>query len=890
MTLASGVRLGSYEVVAPIGAGGMGEVYKAKDTRLGRIVALKVLPARFAENPESRLRFEREARAIASLSHPHVCALYDVGRHDETDYLVMEYLEGATLAERIAKGSLPLDELLRIASEIASGLEAAHRSGIVHRDLKPGNIVLTRSGVKLLDFGLAKAGAPTEGPPVDLTSGPTEAPAAAPLTASGVVVGTIQYMSPEQLEGKEADARSDLFAFGAVLFEMATGRKAFEGKSPAAITAAILTANPPPVSAIRPLAPPPLDRLVKACLAKNPEERWQTAHDVRLQIAGILEGGFSEGKALPTAPRHRAERLAWGAAVVLLGGLLAFLLLRSPATTPRVVRFSIPPPDGCSFNFIGRDAGPLAVSPDGSRVAFVATTPVGRKLLFLRRLDALSAQALSGTDGASYPFWSPDGAFIGFFADGRLKKIPSAGGVAQSLCDAPMARGGTWNREGVIVFAPGPYDSLSRVSAAGGTPVAVTKLDESRQEGTHRWPVFLPDGHHFLFLARSSVARRDNPENALWVGSLESGALKMLRRANSSVAYTLPGYVLLVKEGILVAAPFDAKRLEFTGEDRPVASNVQNYLNTSSAVFSVGGGTVAYQAGASSAVSQLAWYDRSGKAAGVGGPPDDYEDPVLSPDGRRAAAMRINHETGGSSIWVVESPQSVFRQLTFAGSFQHTPIWSPDGGRIAYESDIGRASEFHLIAASGVGADELLLKSGELAWPTDWSPDGRLLAFQSLNPRTKWDLWVLPLAGDRRATPFLRSEANETGGRFSPDGRWMAYASDETGRDEVYVVPFPGPGGKWQVSSEGGGQPRWGRDGKELFFLARDRKLTSVEIGPGETLGGSAPRPLFETRSRYTGTAYDVSPDGRTFLINTLAEGSSTPITVVLNWKPELQK
>ena len=890
MTLASGVRLGPYEVVAPIGAGGMGEVYKAKDTRLGRIVALKVLPARFAENPESRLRFEREARAISSLSHPHVCALYDVGRHDETDYLVMEYLEGATLAERIAKGSLPLDELLRIASEIVSGLEAAHRSGIVHRDLKPGNIVLTRSGVKLLDFGLAKAGSLPGGPSLDLTSRRTEPAGLTPLTATGVVVGTVPYMSPEQLEGKEADARSDLFAFGAVVFEMATGRKAFEGKSPAAITAAILTANPPPVSAIRPLAPPPLDRLVKACLAKNPEERWQTAHDVRLQIAGLIEGGVSEGKALPTAPRHRAERLGWGAAVVLLGGLLAFLLLRPSATAPGVVRFTIPPPDGCSFNFIGRDAGPLAVSPDGSRVAFVATTPAGRKLLFLRRLDALSAQALSGTDGASYPFWSPDGAFIGFFADGRLKKIPSAGGVAQSLCDAPMARGGTWNREGVILFAPGPYDSLSRVSAAGRTPVAVTKLDETRQEGTHRWPVFLPDGRHFLFLARSSVARRDNPENALWVGSLESGALKMLRRANSSVAYTLPGYVLLVKEGILVAAPFDAKSLEFTGEDRPVASNVQNYLNTSSAVFSVGGGTVAYQAGASSAVSQLAWYDRSGKAAGVVGPPDDYEDPVLSPDGRRAAAMRINRDTGGSSIWVVESPQGVFRQLTFAGSFQHTPIWSPDGGTIAYESDIGRASEFHRITASGVGADELVLKSGELAWPTDWSPDGKLLAFQSLNPRTKWDLWVLPLAGDRNATPFLRSEANETGGRFSPDGRWMAYASDETGRDEVYVVPFPGPGGKWQVSSEGGAQPRWERDGKELFFLARDRKLMSVEIAQGATLGGSAPRPLFETRSRYTGTAYDVSPGGRTFLINTLAEGSSTPITVVLNWKSELRK
>jgi len=890
VTLTSGVRLGPYEVVAPIGAGGMGEVYKAKDTRLGRVVALKILPARFAENPESRLRFEREARAISSLSHPHICALYDVGRHDGTDYLVMEYLEGSTLAERIAKGPLPVDELLRNASEIASGLEAAHRSGIVHRDLKPGNIVLTRSGVKLLDFGLAKAGAPPGGPPVDLTSGPTEAPAAAPLTASGVVVGTVSYMSPEQLEGKEADARSDLFAFGAVLFEMATGRKAFEGKSPAGITAAILSADPPPVSALRSVAPPALDRLVKECLAKNPDERRQTAHDVRLEIAGIAEGGMSEARAVPVASRRRAERLGWGTAVAILGGLLALLLLRSPAAAPRVVRFSIPPPDRCSFNFLGRDAGPLAVSPDGSRVVFVATTPVGRKLLFIRPLDSLESRALPGTDGASYPFWSPDGAFIGFFAEGRLKKVPSTGGVVQPLCDAPMGRGGTWSREGVIVFSPGPYDALYRVSASGGTPVAVTKLDESRQEGTHRWPVFLPDGKHFLFLARSSVAKGAKTENALWAGSVDGGDVKMLRRANSSVAYAPPGFVFFVKEGILVAAPFDAKRLEFTGEERPVASSVQIYLNTSSAIFSVGEGVVAYQAGTSAAVSQLAWFDRSGKATGVAGAPDDYEDPVLSPDGRRAAAMRINHETGGSSIWLSEAPQSGLRQLTFGGSFQHTPIWSPDGRMVAYESDIGRASELHQIAASGVGAGERLLSLKELAWSTDWSPDGRLLAFQSLNPKTKWDLWVLPLAGDRQATPFLRSEANETGGRFSPDGRWIAYASDETGRDEVYVVPFPGPGGKWQVSSEGGSQPRWRRDGKELFFLGRDRRIMAVSISKGATIEGSAPQPLFETRSRYTGTAYDVSPDGQKFLINTLAEGSSTPITVVLNWKAEFRK
>ncbi len=886
MMLPSGARLGPYEVVAPIGAGGMGEVYRARDTRLDRTVAVKILPDRFAGNAESRLRFEREARAISSLSHPHVCALYDVGRFGDTDYLVMEYLEGETLAERIARGPLPLDQLLRIAGEMASGLAAAHRAGIVHRDLKPGNVVLTRSGVKLLDFGLAKVARPAPASPAEATSTPTEV-ARDPLTASGVVMGTTAYMSPEQLEGKEADARSDLFAFGAVLFEMATGRRAFEGTSPASVTAAILSSDPRPVSTLRPDLPRALDRLVKGCLAKSPDERWQSAHDVFLQISAVTEGGPAEGVSRPAPGRRRFERLAWGAAVAVLLVLLGVVGLRPRGTAPRAVRFTIPPPDGCSFNFTGRDGGPPAVAPDGRRLVFVATTAGGRRLLFVHPLDGLVSEPLAGTDGAIYPFWSPDSRFIGFFADGRLKKIAVTGGAAQTLCDAPLARGGTWSRDGVILFTPGPYDPLFAVPSGGGTPTAVTKLDDERREGTHRWPVFLPDGRHFLFLARSSVAKADNSANALWVGSLEKGAIRMLRRCNSSVAYVPPGDILFVSEGTLVTAPFNAKRLEFTGEARPVASNVQNYLNTSSAVFSWGGGVLAYQAGTAPAVSRLVWFDRAGHVAGSAGTPDDYEDPEISANGREIVSMRIDRTTGGSSIWLADSAEGPFRRLTFAGSFQHTPLFSPDGTRIAYESDIGRASEFHLTQASGIGADELLLSLNELAWLTDWSPDGRLLAYQSRSPRTKWDIWVLPLTGERKATAFLNSEANETGGRFSPDGRWMAYSSDETGTEQVYVVPFPGPGGKWQVSSDGGSQPRWSRDGKELFYLARDRKLMSVPITQGATVGSSPPRPLFETRSRYTGTAYDVSRDGQRFLVDTVAEGSSTPITVVLNWNAE---
>jgi Tol biopolymer transport system component len=886
MTLTSGARLGPYEVVAPIGAGGMGEVYKAKDTRLDRIVALKILPDRFAENPESRLRFEREARTISSLSDPHVCALYDVGRSDTTSYLVMEYLEGVTLADRIAKGPLPPDELFRIASEIASGLAAAHRAGIVHRDLKPGNIVLTRSGVKLLDFGLAKAIRPAPGPAADLTSLPTEGAAASPLTASGVVVGTTPYLSPEQLEGKEADARSDLFALGAVLFEMATGRRAFEGSSQAGIAAAILSSDPPPVSALRPVMPKSLDRLVKACLAKSPEERWQTAHDVMLGISAAAERGVSEGLPVPGAARRQTERLAGGAALAVLLGLLAVALLRPRGAAPGVVRFTISPPEKCSFNFTGRDAGPPAMSPDGSRLAFVATTSEGRKLLFVRALDTLPARPLPGTDGASYPFWSPDGRFVAFFADGKLKKIEASGGAVQSLCDAAMGRGGAWSSGGVIVFAPEAYTSLSRVSAEGGTPFPVTKLDESRRENSHRWPLFLPDGEHFLFLARHPVATGETG-NALWVGTVSGGAVKRLCTANSSAAFVPPVTLLYVDQGNLVAVSFDPKRLELTGGPQVVAPGVQNYLNTSSGIFAASRNALAYQAAASSAVSQLGWFDRTGRPSGLAGAPDDYEDPGLSPDGRRLVTMRIDPASGSGSIWLSEIPEGVFRRLSAAGSFHHTPVWSPDGTRIIYEADRDQGSDFRIIAPDGAGTEERLVSLRELAWPTDWSRDGRFLAFQRLSPKSKFDIWVLPLADERVPTPFLQSEVNETGGRFSPDGRWMAYASDETGRNEVYVVPFPGPGAKSQLSSEGGSEPRWRRDGKELFFLAGDRRLMSVAVAPGPTLGVSAPRALFETRSRYTGTAYDVSQGGDRFLVNSVAEGSSTPITVVLNWGNE---
>ena len=889
MTLAQGTRLGPYEILASVGAGGMGEVYRARDTRLDRTVAVKVLPSHLSDNPEIRQRFDREARTISSLSHPHICALHDVGHQDGIDYLVMEFLEGETLTDRLSRGALPSEQVLRYGIEIADALDKAHRQGIVHRDLKPGNIMLTKSGVKLVDFGLAKLAAVS---PTNSSVSILQTQAGLNLTQEGTILGTFQYMAPEQLEGKEADARSDIFAFGAVLYEMATGQKAFSGKSQASLISSILSAEPPPVSSVAPMTPPALDRVVKTCLAKDPDDRWQTAHDVMLQLKWIAEGGSQAGLPAPVVARRRGrERLAWivAAALAVSAGVLGYLELRRPRSAPAVVRSNVLAPDKGSFTFVGQGGGPVAVSPDGQQLAFVASEPGGKRQLWIRPLESLLARSLPETDGAAYPFWSPDSRSVGFFADGKLKKIEVGGGSPLSICDAPDARGGSWNRDDVILFEPQFREPIHRVSATGGKPVPVTSFNASRRETTHRWPFFLPDGRRFLFFSGSHSTSAQSDLDAIFVGSLDGGKPKLLVRARSNAAYA-SGHLLFVRHKTLLAQRFDPKTLSLSGDAAPIAENVQDDPGFFNAVFSVSQqGTLAYQeAGGTIGLSEVAWIDRSGKKIGTLGDPADYYDPRISPDGRRVAV--VIGDPG--DIWIYDVARPARTRLTFAPGSDNAPTWSPDGRRVAFSSQRSGSGDLYVRAASGTGADELLSSSKVVKVANSWFPDGRYLVYTAFPdaPGSKADLWLLSVA-DRKASPLVRTEFDEVAGAFSSDGRWLAYASNESGRFEIYVKTFPELGGNWQVSTAGGIEPRWRRDGKELFYLTTDGKVMAVEVHTDAAFEVSTPQALFVTPFKNaSGWRYDVTPDGQRFLVNRPVDEESSPITLVQNWTTLLKR
>jgi serine/threonine protein kinase len=879
MTLSSSTRLGPYEILAPLGAGGMGEVYRARDTRLDRTVAIKVLPSHLSGNDEFRQRFEREARAVSSLNHPHICTLYDVGHQDGIDYLVMEFIEGESLADRLKKGALATEQTLRHAIEIADALDKAHRAGIVHRDLKPGNIMLTKTGAKLLDFGLAKLLGSDSAIASSLTSLPTERHA---ITGEGAILGTFQYMAPEQLEGKEADPRTDIFAFGAVVYEMATGKKAFTGKSQASLISSIMTSEPPAITSLQPMTPPALDRVVKKCLAKDPDDRWQSARDLMSELKWIAEGGSQGERTAPFVARRKSrERLAWIAAAVLLLGLLASLpftiahLRHAPVET-QTSRFFVSPPEKSTL-------GTVTVSPDGRRLAFITRDAAGETQLWVRPLDSLAAQPLAGTDDASYPFWSPDSRFIGFFAGRKLKKVEVTGGPPSTLCNAPDGRGGAWNRDDIIIFAPHASSGLSRVSAAGGEPSPVTTFDSSRQEDSHRFPQFLPDDRHFLYFARS--AQLEN--SAIYVGSLDQPQAKRIIDANTNVAYASPGYLLFQRERTLMAQAFDAASLELTGAPFRVAEQVgRGRFNN--AYFSVSDtGVLVYQSGGT-AKTHLVWVDRSGTQLGSPGPPGEYSFPALSPDEKRVAIARSDAQAGNGDIWLLDLAQGIPSRFTFDPADEMCPIWSPDGSRIVFASDRDGSLNLYQKLSSGAGSEEAILKSGDDKVPLDWSLDGRFILYTQFGP-AQWDLWVLPLFGDRQPIPFLQTKLEWVFGVFSPDARWIAYQSDESGSYQVYVQSFPPSGGKWQISSEGGSWPRFRRDGKELFYLAASGKLMAVEVKANASgFEFSAPRPLFEA---HTTDRYAVTADGQRFLINTpVEESSSAPITVVLNWTAEAKR
>ncbi len=909
MTLIAGTKLGPYEIQSPLGAGGMGEVYRARDTRLDRAVAIKVLPSAMSSSPEVRQRFEREAKTISQLSHPHICALYDVGREGETEYLVMELLEGETLTERLAKGALPLEQTLRYGQEIADALDKAHRQGIVHRDLKPGNVMLTKSGVKLLDFGLAK----TFERPLDAAGREqaaagqhpmakyslTALPTVQGLTQEGTILGTFQYMAPEQLEGRDANARTDIFALGATLYEMATGRKAFSGNSQASLISAILRDEPQSISQVQPTTPPSLDRVVRGCLAKDPEDRWQSAGDVGKQLKGIAEGseaGLPVPHVLPRKGRERLALLAFAAAASA-ALVLGFLLLRQRPAPQARFEASILPPEKNQFVFRG---SPPAVSPDGRRIAFTAESTEGVTRLWVRPFASASAQALPGTEGATRPFWSPDSRSIGFFAGGKLKRVEASGGPPQTLAAAPSGRGGTWSRDGVILFVPAFQDPVYRVSASGGGAAAVTSLGPGRGEYQHVWPVFLPDGRHFLYVGFLGAEARPDSINGLYVGSLDSKEVKLLQSGRGNAAYSPSsslsrGHLLFMRGSTLLARPFDSGRLEFTGEAAPVAENVLYFGAQGSGTFSVSdNGLLAYQTGAQGDPSRLQWFDRTGKAIESIGQVAAHTHPRISRDGRRVVSALLDGQTALLDLWLYDLPRRVSTRFTFEPAVNLFPVWSPDGGRIAFASNRKGRHNIYQRATSGSGDDELLLPpAATFRFPTDWSPDGGLIAFQanSAQANTGLDLWIFSFT-DRKERPFLATPFQEWSPQFSPDGRWIAYTSDESGRPEVYVRPFQGSSGKWQVSNGGGSYPRWRRDGREVFYIAPDKTLMTVEVQAGSAFEIGAPKPLFRTQIRSTdaGSQYDVSADGQRFLINTIVPEEQSAITVVQNWTAGLKK
>ena len=877
MTIEAGARLGPYEILAPIGAGGMGEVYRAKDTRLGRDVAVKVLPAHMSSSPELRQRLEREAKTISQLSHPHICMLHDVGHQNGTDYLVMEFLEGETLADRLAKGALPVEQALRIGTEIAGALDAAHRSGIVHRDLKPGNIMLTKTGVKLLDFGLAKLAAPTT-PASQATSLPTALQENQPLTSRGTILGTFQYMSPEQLEGKDADARSDIFAFGCVLYEMLTGQKAFTGKSQASLIGSIMNTEPPPISSIQPMIPPALDRVVKGCLAKEPEHRWSTAHDVMLQLQWVAEGGSAAGLPAPVAARRRSrEKLAWGvaAALFLAAAALGYGFLRRAPKPLRVVRFEVANPPAITTIDAPK------ISPDGKTLAFNATDSGGKTQIWLRPLNALTAQPLPGTEGTRRPFWSPDSRYLAFIADGKLKKIDVTGGPPTKICDAPTGVDGSWSPEGVILFDGTGTDPIYRVPAAGGTPVAAVKADPEHKEIQVGWPEFLPDGRQYIYM----VINQKVELNSYRIGSLDSKETKPFAPAQSMLVYAPQGYLLFLKDRTLMAQPFDAKAIKTTGEPVPLAEQIGTDA-VGLARFSVSrDGVLAYRTGESGA--RLLWMDRAGKELDTLGDPAEYEDPDFSPAGDMLAFDLTDTRSGKTDIWIRDLSRGINSRFTFGPDNSFAPLWSRRGDAIVYASDREGAFAIYQKATSGNGEEKLLVKSDVLVIPMNISPDGRVLVYQRQDRKTNWDVLLLPLTGEEKPVTFRATPFRDVQPKFSPDGRFIAYVTNESGRNEVYVQSYPGPGRTWQISTSGGSDPQWRRDGKELYYRGLDQKLMAVEIRGGDSLAPGLPQVLFQSRVSIglASTKYLPDPTGQKFLfVAPLGRDAMTPTTVVLNW------
>lgn len=894
MTLTSGTKLGPYEIQSPLGSGGMGEVYRALDTRLNRTVAIKVLASSLPSSPELKQRMEREARAISSLNHPHICQLYDIGLQNGADFLVMEFLEGETLAERLRKGPIALAEVYKIGIAIAEALAVAHRQGIVHRDLKPGNIMLTQSGAKLMDFGLAKPlGFQTTNPnsavPPSFTaaatlSGPSPL---SPLTTAGTIIGTIQYMSPEQIEGKEADARSDIFAFGAVLYEITAGKRPFEGKSQLSLASSILEKDPEPVSTLKSQIPAAFEHVITTCLSKNPEERYLAAHDIKLELQFIAAERPSAPAAVSAASGGKSERMIWAAALLLavLIGIGAGFLLRRPPQSAQSIRTVIDAPPNTTLSLSGDFAGPPVLSRDGSMIAFTATGSNGKPSIWIRPLSLLEARVLPGTEGAIFPFWSPDNRALGFFTDGKLETIDLDGGSPQLICDAPFARGGAWTPDGTIVFSPNTQTSLMRISVNGGTPAPLTTLDTS-QHTSHRWPFLLPDGKHFLYLAIHHDTSK-SANNTIYYASLDGRENRPLFRSQTNAVYA-DGFILFARGDQLMAQGFDADAGKLSGEARILARGVMNDVTTWHMDASAAeNGLMIYGSGGNADL-QLIWQDRTGKKiATIADKFSNLMGAYVSPQGDRVA---LQIDVGVNDVWVLDLARGVRTRLTFGPVQNTSPVWSPDGKWIAYASLRNNHSFVYRKRSDGSGAEELVLGDDQADTLTDWTRDGKYLLYSHGGMMLDSELWALPLQGERQPFMVVPHAAVLYGARVSPDGHWLAYESNESGTVQLYIVPFPSGQGKWQVTSKGSSIPAWTRDGKELFYMDPGFNLFAVsfkEVNGAPQLG--SPQQIPVTTSAPS-VFFDISPDGKKILIDNVAQQVNPSVTVVTNFTAGLKK
>jgi Tol biopolymer transport system component len=878
-------RLAHYEVADKIGEGGMGEVYRARDTKLGRDVALKFLPEALGTDAERLGRFEREARLLAALNHPHIASIYGFEQVDDKRFLVLEMVEGEDLAKRIERGAVPVDEALQISRQVAEALETAHDEGIVHRDLKPGNVVVTPGGaVKVLDFGLAKAwesDADSSSP--NLSHSPTilsDSP-----TMAGVILGTAAYMSPEQARGKTVDRRADVFAFGCVLFEMLTGKQTFSGETVSDTLAAVLRAEPE-WEALPQDTPRAIERLLRRCLDKDPHQRLRDIREARITLERVIAGQDDPTPNVATAaPPKRGGAIAWAAAavfaVIAIAAAVGFVM--KPAVDERVMRTSILPPNDVRFNLRGIHPGPVVISPGGERIVFTGRQAGGTSVLYVRELDATEARPLPGTDEAGYPFWSPDGRSIGFFANGNLKRVDMTGGPPLTLCEAAVGKGGTWNNDGTIVFAPSFNTPLHRVSENGGESTPVTSVAHARGENSHRFPWFLPDGDHFLYFARGG-----GEASAIRLGAMSSDVDVEIMRATSNAVYA-SGYLLFLRESTLMARHFDVESFEFTGDPIPAGDPVRYIPGAMAGIFTASQeGQLVYQGGASVPGARVLWRDFEGTEV------DAFDDIVqqdavaISPDGSQICVEVFDNVGGTADLWIYDVARRIRTRFTFDPANDQAAVWSPDGSRVLFSSNRDGVSGLYTKAFGGASGEEPLLKIDSNLYPNDWTRDGEYFVYLRLDSSATGDLWALPVAGDREPFPVVNSPHGEYNGRVSPNGKWIAYDSDESGQFEVYVTSFPTAGRKWQLSSGGGANPEWAPDGGAVYYIGNNT-FFSVETSPGEgTFGIGQTRRLFESN---TVISYRVDPDGdRLLIIEDADEGGVNPLTLVSGWVTDLER